>query len=190
MMVRVTGFVAAVLMLVGTSVLAAPLQLQPANPQPTDLQPGLSVTYAYPPDVRTLSNAREALENGSETGQPLKGLDHRNTKAGQNVLTATRDEMVAARITGYIKFDAPGTYKVDFLTNDGLHAKVGGHTVGKFDGRQTCDNTFTYEIIVPQAAWYPVDVLWFQRRNTACLHMRLAPKGQKLTWVPDAVFGH
>ncbi len=170
--------------------LAAPLKLTPANPQPTGLKPGLSVRYAYPADVKNLAAARSALNYSSEQGAPLKGLDHRDTEIGENVLTSKRAERVVAEIRGYVRFDAPGVYTVDFLTNDGLHAEVGGQLVGEFDGRQACQETFAVEVEVPQAGWYPLKALWYQRLSTACLHMRAGPAGKRPKWMPDEAFGH
>ena len=54
--------------------LAAPLKLTPADPQPSGLQPGLSVRYAYPMDVKNLRGAARALERKSRSvGPPLDG---------------------------------------------------------------------------------------------------------------------
>jgi hypothetical protein len=169
---------------------AAPLKLTPADPQPSGLKPGLSVRYAYPSDVKSLGAARNALKYRVEQGAPLTGLDYRDTELGQNVLTAKRAERVVADIRGYVRFDAPGIYTIDFLTNDGLHAVVGGQVVGEFDGRQPCEETFAVEVEVPKAGWYPLKALWFQRTNTACLHMRAGPAGKRPKWMPNAAFGH
>ncbi|MCI5099674.1 PA14 domain-containing protein [Phaeobacter italicus] len=168
--------------------LAAPLQLKPADPQPKGLKPGLSVRYAYPSDVKTLSGAKAALKRG-KAGPPLAGLDYADTDIGQKTLTSERAENVAADIKGYVRFEAAGVYTIDFLVNDGLRARVGGQVVGEFDGRQPCDSTFSVDVSVPTAGWYPVDILYFQRTKTSCLHMRMAPKGSRPTWMANSAFG-
>jgi len=182
-----TAAMAATAILLATATYAAPLKLKPANPQPSGLKPGLAVKYAYPPDVKSLNQANRALKK-AKAGPALKGLDYRDTRDGDATLTAKRAHYVAAGISGYVKFDAPGTYNIDFLTNDGLDAKVGGQTVGYFDGRQKCFETRAVQVEVPQAGWYPVDITYFQRVGTACLHMR-AGKGSP-DWMPNAAFGH
>jgi len=182
-----TATLAATAVLLATASFAAPLKLKPASPQPSGLKPGLAVKYAYPPDVKSLNQAERALKK-AKAGPSLKGLDYRDTNEGDNTLTANRPFFVAADISGYVKFDAPGTYTIDFLTNDGLDAKVGGQTVGYFDGRQGCSETRAVQVEVPQAGWYPVDITYFQRMGTACLHMR-AGQGSP-NWMPDAAFGH
>lgn len=170
--------------------MAAPLVLQPANPQPSNLKPGLGVRYAYPADVKNLKQAANALRYKVEKGAPLAGLDHRDTDIGENVMTSSRSERVVADISGFVRFDAPGRYTIDFLTNDGLRATIGGQVVGEFDGRQPCEETFAVEVEVPKAGWYPLQALYFQRMNTACLHMRMGPEGKRPKWMPDSAFGH
>lgn len=185
-----TAFATAVFAVCAAAALAAPLKLTPAEPQPKGLKPGLAVRYAYPVDVKNLRGAQRALDRKSEHGTPLAGLDYRDTEPGENVLTAKRDERVVAGIRGFVRFDAPGVYTIDFLTNDGLRAMVGGQVVGEFDGRQPCEETFAVEVDVPKAGWYPLQALYFQRNVTACLHMRAAPKGKRPNWMPNGAFGH
>lgn len=188
---KLTAAVIAVISVLGASVLAAaPLKLTPANPQPRGVKPGLTVTYAYPNEVKTLRDATKALQAGAEAGPNLTGLDYRDTNTGENTLTSKRAEQVVANIRGYVRFDAPGLYVIDFLTNDGIRAVVGGQVVGKFDGRQTCQETFATTVDVPTAGWYPLQVLYFQRLGTSCLHMRSGAKGSRVTWMSDKAFGH
>lgn len=172
---------------------AAPLKLSPANPQPGGLSEGLSVVYGYAPDgqdIRTLADAGAILRAGGKAGAALRGLDYRDNNTGENTLTSARAENVAAAIKGYIRFDAPGVYEVDFYTNDGLDARIGGQRVGFFDGRQSCDSTYVTEVEVPQAGWYAFEATYFNRLNTSCLMMRRAQKGKPLKWVPNKAFGH
>jgi hypothetical protein len=184
--------VTAISLLCASAVFAAPLKLTPATPQPGGLKSGLSVSYAYATedqDFTTLSGARSALKANEKRGKPLRGLDYRDTNLGENSLTSTHSEQVAASISGYIRFDNPGLYTIDFFTNDGLLASIGGQQVGKFNGRQTCDTTFATEVEVPSAGWYKLSALYFNRLNTSCLMMRWAPKGGAMKWVPNNVFG-
>lgn len=191
---RIRAAVAAVSLIATTAVAgAAPLKLTPANPQPSGLKPGLSVAYGYAPkgqDVRSLVDAGALLNKGAKRGPALRGLDYRDTSAGENTLTSTQGEQVAAAIKGYIRFDAPGVYEMDFYTNDGLNARISGQQVGHFDGRQPCDSTYVTEVEVPQAGWYAFDATYFNRLNSSCLMMRWAKKGKPLKWVPNNVFGY
>lgn len=187
----VTALALAAVPLTSTMTAAEPLKLTPADPQPGGVKQGLSVRYGYSNgrDIRSLSDAASALRK-SEAGPALRGLDYADTDPGEPTLTSKRDENVAAAITGYIRFDAPGTYEVDFYTNDGLDARIGGQQVGFFDGRQACDSTYVTEVEVPQAGWYTFEATYFNRLNTSCLMMRRAKKGKPLKWVPNKVFGY
>ena len=185
-MSKTAGLAAAAIMVAGAAI-AAPLKLEPADPQPSGLKSGLSVKYAYPLDVKNLNQAERYLKKG-KAGEPLSGLDYRDTGPGEKALTSTQVENVAAAISGYVKFDSPGTYTVDFLTNDGLDARIGGQTVGYFDGRQACRETEAVEVEVPQAGWYPIEITYFQRVGTSCLHMR-AGVGEP-DWMPNTAFGY
>lgn len=188
----VIGAVAALGIALASAGAAAPV-LKPADPQPGSLKSGLAVSYGYVPEgqhIKSLADAASALGKGAEAGKPLTGLDYRDTTEGDKTLTSKAAFNVAADIRGYVRFDAPGTYQIEFLTNDGLNASIGGQQVGYFDGRQPCESTRVVEVEVPQAGWYPLKALYFQRLGTACLHMRWAPPGGKMTWVPDSAFGH
>mgnify|MGYP003361702501 CR=1 FL=1 len=189
--IRATVAALALAITSATATWAAPLKLTPASPQPGGLKGGLSVSYAYPQtDIRTLAEAGRALSGGAQRGPALRGLDYRDTNIGEPTLTSKRAENVAASIRGYVRFDAPGVYEVDFFTNDGLDAYIGGQRVGRFDGRQTCDSTFVTEVEVPQAGWYEFKATYFNRLNTSCLMMRRAKKGKPLKWVSNGIFGH
>ena len=173
------------------SLMAAPLQLTPADPQPNEgkLKPGLAVTYAYPDDVKTLADARDALNNRSKAGPALRGLSYADNKEGEPTMTAQFSTNVAADISGYIRFDAPGTYTVNFLSNDGIEARIGGQEVAYFDERHPCEPAGAVEVAVPEAGWYAVEALYFQRRGTACLMMQWSVGGG-LGQVPDDAFRH
>ncbi|MFY9211537.1 MAG: PA14 domain-containing protein [Aestuariivita sp.] len=184
---RIASFAVAVLIAGAAS--AAPLKLSPANPQPGSLKPGLAVKYAFPDEVRTLSQADQALKS-AKPGRPLAGLDYWDTEEGGETLTSGQALRVVAGISGYVRFDAPGVYVIDFLSNDGLRASIGGKKVAVIDERTPCEPGDAVEVEVPVAGWYPLEAVYFQRLGTACLHMRAAPKGSAPDWMPNAAFGH
>lgn len=188
----VIAVITAVGVLCATGLAAAPLKLKPANPQPSGVKSGLNVVYGYADEgahIKSLADARAVLKKSAERGAPLKGLDYRDTNEGEKTLTSKRALNVAARITGYVRFDEPGVYDIEFLTNDGLSAKIGGQRVGFFDGRQPCDSTTIVQVEAPSAGWYPLDAVYFQRLGTACLHMKMGPAGGKRRWMPNSAFG-
>ena len=179
-----------VAMFSGTTALAAPVTLTPADPQPdaADLTPGLAVSYAYPKDVRTLEDASDALRKGRE-GPPLKGLSYEDNAEGDLTLTSRSAQKVAAAISGYIRFDAPGTYEIDFFSNDGIMASIGGQPVALYDEVHACEPAGVQEVVVPEAGWYALEATYFQRKGTACLMMDWNVDG-RMAPVPDSAFAH
>lgn len=170
-----------------TSLPAEVLKLTPADPQPESLSPGLAVSYAYPKDVKTLEQAAKAAKS-AEPGAPLAGLDHPDNTDGDMTLTSTKAYKVVAQINGYVQFEEPGTYTIEFVSNDGVQAHIGGQEVVFFDGRHPCEPGEPVQAEVPVAGWYDIDVLYFQRKGSACLSM-LAGIGEP-DWMPNEAFGH
>lgn len=169
---------------------AEPVTLRPADPQPDEpaLLPGLSVRYAYPPEVRFLREAEEWLESGSEPGPPLSGLRHRETLEGEPTLTSGQATRIAAAISGFVRFERSGPHKVEFFSNDGLQVSIGGSVISKHDGRHPCESDGFHDVIVPEPGWYEIDLLYFQRLGGACLMMKWAAGDEKLGWAPDEAF--
>lgn len=170
---------------------AEPVRLSPAEPQPESLEDGLQVRYAYPPDVRYLSEAERWRDRAQYPSEPLVGFDYPDTERGDPALTSPAATKVVAFIEGFIRFPEAGTWRVQFHSNDGLRVRIGGVEVYEHDGRHTCQtHGWERELIVPEAGWYPVEALYFQRFQTSCLLMEWAPPGQEMQWTPNDVFGH
>ncbi|MCA0872942.1 hypothetical protein LCL97_19090 [Seohaeicola saemankumensis] len=193
MRTAITGLLAAASLLLASAAIAAPLKLKPASPQPSPKR-GLAVSYAWggvpPARIQGLSAARGLLGGGGKAGRPLRGLDYADTNEGDPVLTHPEHFNVAANIRGYIKFDAPGIYELETWSNDGISATVSGQTIGHFDGRQGCEANQRVEVEVPQAGWYDLRILYFQKYGSACLMMKWGKKGKKMSWVPNSAFGY
>ncbi|ABG32201.1 hypothetical protein CEP88_03150 [Roseobacter denitrificans] len=172
---------------------AQALTLAPADPQPnaSALAPGLAVKYAtIPGNVRSVELARKSLDRRAEAGPPIAGLSFEDTNEGDRVLTSERAEQVAADISGFIKFDAAGSYTFDFLSNDGLQIAIGGQEVGFYDGVHPCGYVGEIEVEVPQAGYYAVEATYFQRKGTACLMMEIGPDSDGLELASDDIFFH
>ena len=187
MLLRATALIA---LLSAGSVFAAPLTLTPADPQPDDgdLSPGLAVKYAYPGEVRTLEAAAAAVRKG-RPGPPLRGLSYEDNNEGDKTLTSRKDQKVAASISGYIRFETPGTYEVNIISNDGVEASIGGQQVALYDGIHACEPAGVQEVMVPQAGRSALEATYFQRKGTACLVMDWNVGGTMVP-VPDSAFAY
>ncbi|MFT6887916.1 MAG: hypothetical protein ACJAWZ_004149 [Paracoccaceae bacterium] len=166
------------------------IRLKPASPQPEGLSAGLAVKYAYPGDVRFLNEA-DLARGEAEAGPHLIGFDYPDSFKGAPALTARRAMSVAAFIDGYIRFDKPGIWKMQFHSNDGIAVSIGGREVYRHDGRHACDTEgWKSEFEIPSAGWYPVKATYFQRYGTSCLMMQWQPPGrERMSWTPTDVYG-
>ncbi len=187
-MMRVASTIAAVLL--ASTALAEPLKLTPADPQPdaAELTPGLAVSYAFGGGGRTLAEAEEKLAS-AEPGEPLLGFSYLEGTDGDVTLTTDKAHKVAAAISGYIKFEAAGTFDLGFFSNDGLKASIGGQEVVFFDGVHGCDPAGVTQVEVPSPGWYALEATYFQRKGGACLLMDWNVSGE-MEPVPDEVFAH
>jgi hypothetical protein len=172
------------------AVVAGPLKLKPADPQPESVNAGLAVDYAFPEDVKSLRDAYIALGIGAKPGAPLVGLNYISSESEPYALTSEQETRVAARIKGYVRFDAAGTYTLETYSNDGLELSIGGREVAKVDEKRSCDPIGPVEVKVPEAGWYELEALYWQRKGGSCLIMEWAAEGEELSTVPDEAFGY
>lgn len=177
--------------LAGATAAKADVVLRPASPQPdaAALSQGLFVTYSYPQDVRSLAAAEHHLEKRPFSAKaPLIGFDYPDTREGDNALTSRQAYVVAAKIEGFIRFDAPGRYDLEFQSNDGLRVSIGGQVVSEYDGRHPCSSPGAVAVQAPSAGWYELEAIYFQRQGTSCLLMEWAPAGGEMGWTPNDAF--
>lgn len=183
----------AVLLLLWAPMALGQARLVPADPQPdaAALRPGLGVEYVYPADVKRLSDANGWNEHYRKPGPALVGFDYPDTSPGERTLTSDVAERVIAFIDGYIRFDRPGVWRLEFWSNDGLQVRIGGVEVYKHDLRHPCETLGWQEFTVPEAGWYEVEAVYFQRLNTACMMMKWQAPGEGgLSWTPQDVYAH
>ena len=167
--------------------------IEPA-PQPDDstLSPGLGVTYYWGLN-NFIYNLLQRMDHSAGTpGEPLPQL---NYKSGHDtVLTSGKHDGVGAHIVGYIKLDAPGTYQFAIESNDGVRFAL-NEVVLIEDPDVHPDqwsNVAVAQISTP--GWYPLEVLYFEKKNTATLRLVWKKPGtaedDEMTPVPGEVFAH
>ncbi len=167
---------------------------QPARldvqPDPGDLTAGLAVDY-YFNIFNFIDEVREwAQLQPAQPGEPLQALDY--SVGSDNVLTSNRADGVGAIIAGLINFPTGGAYTLAAKSNDGVELTIGGETILS-DPTVHADrfsNLVTVEITEP--GWYPLDLIYFEKRNTATLELYWAtPDGDgALNFIPPTAFAH
>lgn len=172
----------------------ASAEITPLSPQPDEgaLQPGLAVTYYYD-FYRHIDHIVKKMNSESGVdGEPLPALNYR---VGTGiVLSADRNDGVGAHIRGVINLDQPGTYWFALESNDGVRFALGGEILLE-DPDVHADqwsNVATVEVTEP--GWYPVELLYFERKNTSTLRLvwknpEIGESG-KFKPVPEKCFAH
>ena len=186
------AFAAALFLLAGNSLGSAMAQtsvggLTPASPQPGgSIMPGLAVEY-----IQVFAHHVDDIEAAGKgkPGEPLSMLDW-NVGDGP-VLTHENDDGVAARITGYIKFETAGNYLMAIQSNDGVRLNIGGKLI--IDDPDVHKDHFSPNVTVqvPQAGWYPLYLLYFERKGTSTLELYWQPPdADGFDFVPEEAFAH
>lgn len=164
-----------------------PLEQQPDASQ---LQPGLAVTYYYN-IFNIVGEIREfaGLASG-ERGEALLTLDY-NVGSGA-VLTSTNRDGVGAVIEGLIRFPEAGTYTMAMQSNDGVELTIGGLVIVSDPTVHADLFSGLISLEIEEPGWYPLRLLYFEKRNTATLELYWLRPGEEggLNFVPAEVLAH
>ena len=166
---------------------AAALAQEPARPQPDadKLQPGLAAGYYY----AMYHDVGEFRPMTQHRAPPVLQLNY--PPGGTNyVLTAQSSEGVAADLKGFIKLDRAGTWKFRTMSNDGVRVTIGGKQIINDPGIHTDHVADSDAIDVRQPGWYPLQIMYFQRKGTWALQLYWQPPGAEPEIVPAQAFAH
>lgn len=160
---------------------------KPLSPQPAadKIEPGLAVIYFS--NMFNKLNEIGKLGKG-KPGEPIKILDHKTNDG--NVLTSDKSMGVGAKITGLIKFDAPGTYIFKINSNDGVRVTIAGLKVHENDGVHADEMSDPIPFVVEQPGWYELVVDYFQKKGTSALQLFWKPPGGAEAPVPASQYAH
>lgn len=160
-----------------------------ATGAPDDLVPGLATRYYY----SKFNHIDELLTwmdySSGKVGPPLERL---YSKVGKgDVLTSGSKDLVGAVITGFLRFDAPGLYHLRVMSNDGVRITLDGEMV--FEDPEVHADRLSppIPVSVEQAGHVPLEVLYFEKKNTSTLQLRWQPPGAEgFDPVPASAFWH
>jgi hypothetical protein len=172
---------------------AAAAEPRPLEPQPAaaDLEPGLAVDYYYS-FFRLIEEFEEFMEDHKGSpGEPIPMLNYR--VAGGSVLTSKFDNGVGAKIDGLIHLDKAGTYSFTVQSNDGFVLDIG--EVPLLEDPDVHGDRFSQiaKLTVTQPGWYPLSILYFERKGTSTLELYWRPPGEEdadMAFVPAEAFAH
>ncbi len=165
----------------------APLSVQPSR---ADLEQGLGVTY-----YRRIFNligevSAFALTNPGVEGEPINVLDYKGGSG--DVLTSGNADAVGAEIRGVINFARPGVYTLALESNDGVELTIGGKLIVSDPGVHADRFSPLVPVEITEPGWYPFEMTYFEKRNTATLRLYWLPPGEAggLKFVPADALAH
>jgi hypothetical protein len=176
--------------LIGAS---AALAQSPVNPEPSadQLKPGLEVSYYF----GMFRHIDEFADWTKNKGKPGATVPQINWRVGQGeVLDSGATDGVGVRIMGLIHLETAGEYKFSFQSNDGVRLIVGGVEVvdDPTVHKDQWSDIGTLNVSTP--GWYPIKVIYFERKNTSTLKMCWRPPGAStegsMPVVPPDVLAH
>ena len=154
------------------------------------LAPGLAVDYyfEYYRDIDELIDWMNYLT--PKAGAPLPALDY-NVGQG-NVLSSDQSDGVGAHIRGYLNFDEPGIYTITVNSNDGVRLWLGGQFIVEDPGVHTARVSDPIEVTVEKPGWYPLEMLYYERKNTSTLvlHWAKPSDSDNFSIVPASYLAH
>lgn len=167
---------------------AAVVALAPAaaQPDPANLKPGLAVGYSR----ITADHINDVIASGAgRQGEPVLVLDQK--EGSSDVLTSGKRTDIAATLTGFIQFPEAGAYAFKVFSNDGVRVSIDNQVIlddptvhgGRFSNEQS--------LSVAAPGYYPVKVLYFQKRGGSALQLYWrTPGGGDFTTVPASAYAH
>ena len=159
----------------GPALAAEPIK--PVQPQPdaASLADGLAVTY-YFETFNSIDDLRDGMRRlKPHPGKPLPTL---NYKVGEGpVLSSESSNFVGARITGLLQLEAVGTYEFEVTSNDGVWVSFGGEMIYEDPNVHSDWTSDPIPVSIDASGWYPIEVLYFEKKGTSTLILRWKPPG-------------
>lgn len=155
-----------------------------------DLKPGLAVCYIYG-FIRHIDEiAGWESHKDCTPGEALPDLNYRVGK--DKVLTSESDEGVMAKITGFIHFEQAGFYSFAFESNDGVRLEIDGEMILEDPDVHADRFSDVGSLEVKEPGWYPLDIKYFERKNTSTLRFFWSPPDVEGTMplVPASALAH
>jgi hypothetical protein len=159
--------------------------------QENQLQPGLSVLYfhAFYRHIDEMPKGRMAIARGIP-GQPIPVLNHKFAKE-EIVFQSGKFHGVGMHLDGFILFEKPGEYVFQANSNDGFRLFINDLRIIN-DPNVHSDRLSEKGIVkISEAGWYPLRILYFQRKGTAAIQLFWEKPGdKKMVIVPPEAYAH
>lgn len=132
--------------------------------------------------------SNESMVSKGTAGKPVPYVNH---QFKGNIFDSTAPKGVGVLLSGYLKMAAPGKYRFQAVSNDGVKVTVNGQEV-VFDPSVHSDRLSNIgSLVVEKPGWYPLTVKYYQRKGTARLELYWQTPGvDDFEIIPAAAYGH
>jgi hypothetical protein len=163
-------------------------ELTPANPQPTALEPGLTVHFHFGDFGHVDQVLEKSAMEDPKVGEPLPNIDFRGG-SGKQVFGNKARNLVGALISGYIRFPEARSYDLRLRSNDGARLTIGGQMLHEDPRPHPNRNSDPIRVDIVQPGWYPIMLVWYERKGSYALELTWSTGGDYVA-VPPEHFGH
>jgi hypothetical protein len=154
------------------------------------LKPGLAVVYFHilVRKIDELPKGKGA-EMRARPGKPIPRLDHRFGEG--EVFDSGRSRGVGMHMIGYLRLSEPGSYVFKALSNDGIRVYLNYEVIISDEGVHSDRFSEPYTVEIDKPGWYPLKIMYFQRKGTATIEMHWKkPGASRFTIIPAEAYGH
>ncbi len=155
------------------------------------LQPGLSVLYFHQfyRHIDEMPRGRMIKARGIP-GKPILILDH-HFDEDREVFKSSRAKGVGMHMDGFILFEKTGDYVFQANTNDGFRLIISELRIINDPTVHSDRMSEKGMVRVAEPGWYPIRILYFQRKGTATIQLFWIKPGDKtMEIVPAEAYAH
>lgn len=159
--------------------------VKPAQPG-EGLKPGLAAEFL---NIAVRHVDEIEIAGKGKPGAPIPVLDN-SVGGNRDVLGSGLGEEVAVRMRGFLKVEKAGPHQFATMSNDGVRFQLDGKTIVE-DPDVHPDRLSEPTTVELEPGWYPVYLLYFQRKGTWTLELLWqAPGMSEFEPIPAAHFAH
>ncbi len=155
------------------------------------IEPGLNVRY-YDEKYEHITDMPKGkqLEKLGRSGQPIFSLNNVYGKRS-NIFNSGKSRLIGFWFSGLIHLEKPGDFYFQALSNDGIRCFLNQELIFEDPLKHSTRLSPVGFFRVEQPGWYPLQIIYFQRKGTAALKLYWKQPGQgSFKIVPAAVLGH
>ena len=156
-----------------------------------ELNPGLKVRY-YDKKYKHVTDMPKGkeLEQLGRPGKPVLSLNNVYGKTS-NIFGSGKSRLVGFWFSGLIHLEQPGIYYFQALSNDGIRCFLNREMLFEDPAKHSSRLSPVGSLNVEQPGWYPLQIIYFQRKGTAALKFYWKQPGQSsFSIVPSYALAH